>query len=1174
MEIAALAAGTPVNHAPVASDGTLTTAIDTPADGTLVATDSDADPLTFSRVTDGTKGSAVITNAATGAYTYTPNAGASGSDSFTFKANDGTVDSNIATVNVTITAGGADPSLVGYWTMDETSGTVAHDTGGDSVVNDATTVGAPTFVAGRIGNALLLNGTSQYASAADANNLDLTTAITMAAWIRPTGYATQDLIAKDINGSVNGYQLSLATTKSDSSSQRAFVRFNQAASGDTYRVNATTMYPIDGTWQHVAATYDGAMINLYIDGVLEGSMAFTGSITTNATALGIGGQSNGDTGRLFKGAIDDVRVYNRALSDSEIAALAAGTPVNHAPVASDGTLTTAIDTPADGTLVATDSDADPLTFSRVTDGTKGSAVITNAATGAYTYTPNAGASGSDSFTFKANDGTVDSNIATVNVTITDPNADVVMVGAGDIADSGTGDTQTAALIAAQVAANPDATVFTLGDSAYPESTAANLADYYDPTWGAFKSRTYPSIGNHDWANATTGYFPYFGASRAGSPNGYYSYDQGSYWHVVVLNTEIDYSAGSAQELWLRADLAANASKNVLAYWHRPLFDSGSVHGTEVVDKIIWDDLYEFGADLVLNGHEHWYERFAPQTPDGVADATYGIREIVAGTGGGPRYSLGTLDANSEIHDGSTWGVLKLTLKQSSYDWEFLPVAGGSFTDSGTGAVHAAPPAPSGKALQFDGTNDYVTFGAAPGLNASTFTLEAWVKRATGGISMGTGTHGLGDAGDGLPKAYPVLTKGCGEGDGGNYDMNYWLGITEAGAVAADFEDMATGLNHPVVGITTFPVGEWHHVAATYDGRDLAPLPRRRAWTARSTWVRTSRPAPTASSTPRWGPRSRQPASRDRQAPHASATSPVSSTRRACGMPPERRVTSLPVRTSRSRPTPDSSAAGASTRAPAPRRPTRPRPPRTARSRTVRSGSPRGSLSPLRTALRMPRSWSAPTTAQAASRPRPHWTSRSPTRTATTWTSRSMAGPSARRLPTSRSSRCQTPRITRHPYPGPRSSARRPVDLDSLGDPQHKVASHLGDTIDNQADADVVARDRRHGDAGRRERAVRDLPGNHDVCTDSSCAIYNAAPFTLPSLLSKYSDKSWFTGGARRGDGRTGVPGQLPAVLVGRARLHHREPRDTTPRATSSRGRTRTPHDVRIASRDRRAPTTT
>jgi hypothetical protein len=97
------------------------------------------------------------------------------------------------------------------------------------------------------------------------------------------------------------------------------------------------------------------------------------------------------------------------------------------------------------------------------------------------------------------------------------------------------------------------------------------------------------------------------------------------------------------------------------------------------------------ADLVLNGHEHWYERFAPQTPDGVADATYGIREIVAGTGGGPRYSLGTLDANSEVHDGSTWGVLKLTLKQNSYDWQFLPVSGGSFTDSGTGPVHAAPP---------------------------------------------------------------------------------------------------------------------------------------------------------------------------------------------------------------------------------------------------------------------------------------------------------------------------------------------------------------------------------------------------------------------------------------------------------------------------------------------------
>ena len=195
-EIAALAAGAPVNHAPVASDGTLTTAIDTPADGTLVAPTRTTTRSILARHRRH-KGSAVVTNAATGAYTYTPYAGASGSEYLHLQGQRRHGQFELATVNVTITAGGADPSLVGYWTMDETSGTVVHDTGGDSAVNDATTAGAPRFVAAGSAIALSLNGTSQYASAADANNLDLTTAITMAAWIRPGKYETQDIIAEE-----------------------------------------------------------------------------------------------------------------------------------------------------------------------------------------------------------------------------------------------------------------------------------------------------------------------------------------------------------------------------------------------------------------------------------------------------------------------------------------------------------------------------------------------------------------------------------------------------------------------------------------------------------------------------------------------------------------------------------------------------------------------------------------------------------------------------------------------------------------------------------------------------------------------------------------------------------------------------------------------------------------
>ena len=216
----------------------------------------------------------------------------------------------------------------------------------------------------------------------------------------------------------------------------------------------------------------------------------------------------------------------------------------------------------------TDANGNPLTYAIVAQPAHGTASVVS---GQLHYVPTAGYTGPDSFTYKANDGTVDSNTATVTVTVTAPGSGVVMVGAGDIADCGVGAGQTAALINAL----PTATVFTLGDNAYAEGTATDFTNCYQPSWGAFKARTYPAVGNHDWTNRTTGYFPYFSGTPGGvgSPNGYYSYNQGSYWHVVVLNTEVDYSAGSAQELWLRADLAANSTKNVVAYWHRPRFSS-------------------------------------------------------------------------------------------------------------------------------------------------------------------------------------------------------------------------------------------------------------------------------------------------------------------------------------------------------------------------------------------------------------------------------------------------------------------------------------------------------------------------------------------------------------------------------------------------------------------------
>lgn len=264
-----------------------------------------------------------------------------------------------------------------------------------------------------------------------------------------------------------------------------------------------------------------------------------------------------------------------------------------------------------------------------------------------------------------------------------PPPSVVFVGAGDIAACTTsGDEATANLLDGIAG-----TVFTLGDNVYDSGTATEFTNCYHPTWGRHKARTKPTPGNHDYVTAgAAGYYGYFGASFGSSTTGYYSYDLGN-WHIVALNSSIAREAGSAQEQWLRADLAASTKTCTLAYWHHPRFSSGSGHGNDTSVQPLWQALYDANADVILSGHDHDYERFAPQTPTGVADATRGIREFIVGTGGRSHYGLGTLKANSQVFNGDTHGVLKLTLSAGSYAWQFVPVAGGTFTDSGTGSCH-------------------------------------------------------------------------------------------------------------------------------------------------------------------------------------------------------------------------------------------------------------------------------------------------------------------------------------------------------------------------------------------------------------------------------------------------------------------------------------------------------
>jgi acid phosphatase type 7 len=261
--------------------------------------------------------------------------------------------------------------------------------------------------------------------------------------------------------------------------------------------------------------------------------------------------------------------------------------------------------------------------------------------------------------------------------------DPVLVGAGDIAICGNqGDEATARLLA-----NISGTVFTLGDNAYPDGTYQQFTNCYGPSWGVYKDRTKPAAGNHEYNTLdAAGYYNYFGAKAGNSNRGYYSYNRGS-WHIVVLNSncwEVSCKTGSAQETWLKADLASHPSACTLAYFHYPRFSSTRSQSSVAP---FWKDLYEAGAEVVLSGHTHNYERFAPQRPDGALDRATGIREFVVGTGGAHHHSFNTIQPNSQVRNATTYGVLKLTLHPSSYEWKFVPVAGKTFTDSGTTSCH-------------------------------------------------------------------------------------------------------------------------------------------------------------------------------------------------------------------------------------------------------------------------------------------------------------------------------------------------------------------------------------------------------------------------------------------------------------------------------------------------------
>jgi Calcineurin-like phosphoesterase len=249
-----------------------------------------------------------------------------------------------------------------------------------------------------------------------------------------------------------------------------------------------------------------------------------------------------------------------------------------------------------------------------------------------------------------------------------------------------------------------AAVLDLGDNQYYCGGYQAFLQSYDLSWGRFKSITHPSIGNHEYLTSggtgcditndgAAGYFQYFGTAAGTAGQGWYSFDIGA-WHIIALNSNCTNLSGgcgstSTEYQWLQADLAAHPNQCTLAYWHIPLFSSGG--RAAINSQPFWQLLYRAHADVILNGHDHIYERFAPQDQTGAADPANGIREFIVGTGGADHTTIASLAANSEVQNTTTFGVLRLTLHSASYDWQFVPEAGGTFSDSGSQACHANVP---------------------------------------------------------------------------------------------------------------------------------------------------------------------------------------------------------------------------------------------------------------------------------------------------------------------------------------------------------------------------------------------------------------------------------------------------------------------------------------------------
>ncbi|HEY6059673.1 MAG TPA: Ig-like domain-containing protein, partial [Gemmatimonadales bacterium] len=353
----------------------------------------------------------------------------------------------------------------------------------------------------------------------------------------------------------------------------------------------------------------------------------------------------------------------------------------------------------------------------------------------------------------------------------------VLVGAGDISTCGNNSDEATAQLLDVI----PGTVFTAGDNVMPNGTTSEFANCYDPTWGRHKGRTKPAAGNHDYnTSGAAGYFAYFGTAAGEPGRGYYSYSLGA-WHIVVLNSNISTSAGSAQDTWLKADLAAHPNQCTFAYYHHPLYSSASGSGTGGATlsgvRPLVNALYAAHADLIMNGHRHIYERIAPMKPDGTADPALGLREFIVGTGGDGGGSPTNVFPLSEVRNGDTRGVLKLYLYDDSYAWKFVPIAGKTFTDSGSAACHFSGGGGSGGVSATTSTVQAApaSFTASSGSATITVTAKDGNGTPVSGASVTIAATGNGN----------TLTPASGTSDGnGVFTSTFTSSVAEVKSILA------------------------------------------------------------------------------------------------------------------------------------------------------------------------------------------------------------------------------------------------------------------------------------------------------------------------------------------------------------------------------------------------------